>query len=1253
MILWKIGGELMLDFKKLRLNKDDRDEQVVNESIKIENTNLRDIAIIGIDLKLPMANNKEEYWENLKNGKDCLTDIPDERKEDSDQLASYLGLGGIEPKYFRCSYIDEIDKFDYKFFRMSPKEASLMDPHQRLFLQTTWGAIEDAGYGGERIVGSRTGVYAGLSDLGGFSYMRLVSETEPQSLVTALSGNTSAMLPSRIAYLLDLKGPSMVIDTACSSSMVALNVACQALRNRQCEMALVGGVRLYHLPLEDRPLLGIESSDGRTRTFDESSDGTGVGEGVAAILLKPLGEAVRDRDNIYAVIKGGAINQDGNSMGITVPNAKAQSDVIEKAWKDARIDPTTISYIEAHGTGTMLGDPIEIDGIQKVFQKYTHQKQFCAIASVKTNIGHLYDMSGMASIIKVAMALKEGVLPPNIHFNIPNSKIDFQNSPVYVNNILQEWNTEGMTRRCGVSSFGISGTNCHMVLEEYKGNEENNEVKEKGLNVFTLSAKCRESLIEMLQNYSKFLERKKDIFIEDICYTANTGRGHYNFRIAIIASTKDELREKIHELLKSKYDMNTNNSIFSGSFNMVSSNTNKRKEKNDISEEEVKELSKITEEKLKQFIYSGKTDEKLLMEICDLYVRGAKIPLTDLYRGEKRNKVSLPTYRFKRERCWLEVPQGKRPGIYRNEFISQLDKENISDEMARELRTIINKYKKELITEDEEDNSKNIRLNGRADSKYTLVQQKLGRIWGEVLGCKEINIYESFYELGGDSIIAMKIVSLIDKFIGAHINVGDILKYNTIDELGKYVNDQYLSVGSQAYLPLKIEKTDQRDAYPASSAQKRMYIMNTVNKMDISYNLPGAVILEGNLDVEKYKAVIEHLVKRHDTLRTSFELLESGEVVQHIHNEVEITIVEEEANGREINEIINEFVSPFDLSKAPLIRMKLVKLDENKYLSMYDMHHIISDGSSAGVIIGEISSLYNDMQLPELSIQYKDYAVWHNNFLNSEYVKKQEDYWISVFGEEIPTLNIPTDYPRPSVKSIEGNRIEMVLDKNLSSKINKLALDTGSTLYMVMLAAYNVLLSKYTLQEDIIVGTPIAGRHYSGTENQIGMFVNTLAMRNYPSGNKTILEFIEEVKINTMKAFENQDYQFEEIVNKLNIIRDPRRNPIFDTMFALQSMIIPEIEAKDLKTEYYELEHKVSRFDLFMEAWHKNKEITLKLEYSTQLFKKETAKNIIENYIKILESVAKNVEVKINEIELDSSYQIMDDMGDEIVEFNF
>ena len=389
-------------FESIRSGKIDKKVAAeILKTLKLEGNGQSkdDIAIIGLSSKLPSANDYETFWENLKAGKDCITEFPEERKKDIEGFLKYTYVGDREKvEYNQGGYIEDIDKFDYKFFGLSPKEASLMDPNQRVFLETAWNAIEDAGYGGDKIVGSRTGLYIGYS--GWPMYGQFVSQIEPESLSLSIAGNMSAIIASRIPYLLNLRGPSMLIDTACSSSLVALHTACKAIKNGDCEQAIVGGIRIILTPIDGMIQYGIESKDYRAKAFDDNASGTSLSEGIIAIVVKPLKKAVADRDNIYAVIKGSAINQDGASIGITAPNVLAQEDVIVKAWKDANINPETLSYIEAHGTGTILGDPIEIDGLQKAFRRYTDKKQFCAIGSVKTNFGHLIVQQDLQDYLK-------------------------------------------------------------------------------------------------------------------------------------------------------------------------------------------------------------------------------------------------------------------------------------------------------------------------------------------------------------------------------------------------------------------------------------------------------------------------------------------------------------------------------------------------------------------------------------------------------------------------------------------------------------------------------------------------------------------------------------------------------------------------------------------------------------------------------------------------------------------------------------
>ncbi len=632
--------------KSLELNNLQLDDLLINSSqpIHLEKISNKDIAIIGMAGQLPQSADLTEFWEVLRQGLDCVGPYSEKRKADIQPFMEYLGIAQNNDES-EAAYLAEIDKFDPLFFNISPKEASLMDPNQRLFLQIAWRAIEDAGYGGKKIMGTDTGVYLGFSNDGQIDYKFIVQTIAPELAALSTSGNIKSIIASRISYLLDLKGPSMVVDTACSSALTAVHLACTDLQKGRCEMAIAGGIKIILLPSRSgQAEIGIRSSTGRAHTFDNDSDGTGLGEGVIALLLKPLKKAIADRDNIHAVIRGSAVNQDGASVGITAPNSLAQAQVIESAWKDANIDPETITYIETHGTGTVLGDPIEINGMTKAFRKYTDKKQFCGVSSVKTNIGHLDSAAGIAGLLKAILALKHRELPTTVHYQSPNQKIDFAESPVYVIDQHQSWQVES-PRRCGVSAFGLSGTNCHLVLEEAPARE--SDTITSGPYVLTLSAKTREVLERMVRQYVDYLSEAMDINCRDLCYTISTGRGHYNHRLAVIFNTRQELITQ----LQSWKDSEETSRLFYGEHRIIAENK-EVKDKEELTESERRNLSTQVE-----FIIKGLQSDLQLTELeqlCQMYIRGADINWEELYLQVKPNKLSLPTYPFESRRCWID-----------------------------------------------------------------------------------------------------------------------------------------------------------------------------------------------------------------------------------------------------------------------------------------------------------------------------------------------------------------------------------------------------------------------------------------------------------------------------------------------------------------------------------------------------------------------------------------------------------------------
>ncbi len=508
----------------------------------VETTGL-EIAIIGMAGRFPGAKNIDEFWRNLRDGKESITFFSDEDLRSAGVDPSLLG----DSKYVRAAAVlDGVDSFDAAFFDCNPREAELLDPQHRLFLETAWEALEDAGYNTEAYKGA-LGVYAGASKSNyGHS---LSSDSQWADAGGAYQLNISTggdFLPTRVSYKLNLQGPSINVQTACSTSLVAVHLACQGLLNGECDMVLAGGVSVsFPRRLGYRYQEGmILSPDGHCRAFDAKSQGTVGGEGVGVVVLKRLADAIADRDSVHAIIKGSAINNDGcQKVGYTAPSVEGQAKVIRAAQVMANVEPESVSYIEAHGTGTELGDPVEVAALTKAFQSRTPNKGFCAIGSVKTNIGHLDVAAGVAGLIKTVLALKHKLLPANLHFVAPNPKIDFENSPFYVNHRLSEWQLGTTPRRAGVSSFGIGGTNAHVVLEEAPVAE--TSLRPRGRHLLLLSAKTERTLEHSTKNLARYLKDDSEANLADVAYTLQTGRRSFDYRRALIC---DDVEEAVNAL---------------------------------------------------------------------------------------------------------------------------------------------------------------------------------------------------------------------------------------------------------------------------------------------------------------------------------------------------------------------------------------------------------------------------------------------------------------------------------------------------------------------------------------------------------------------------------------------------------------------------------------------------------------------------------------------------------------------------------
>jgi acyl transferase domain-containing protein len=516
------------------------------------------IAIIGIGCRFPGAKDPETFWQLLRDGVDAITEIPTNRWNINELYdPNPESPGKMSSRY--GGFLQQVDQFDPHFFGISPREAVSMDPQQRLLLEVAWEALEDAGQVQKRLAGSRTGVFVGISTN---DYSQIQPDYPSHLQGYDLTGNVVRIAAGRLSYVFNFRGPSMAIDTACSSSLVAVHLACRSLWNGESTLALAGGVNLILSPIGNIGLTKLKalSPDGRCKTFDARANGYVRSEGAGIVVLKPLSQALADNDPIYALIRGSAINHDGRSKGLTVPYGPAQETLIREALNNARVTPAQISYVELHGTGTPLGDPIEAIALGTVLATDRPPESYCAVGSVKSNIGHLEAASGIAGLIKVALSLKHQQLPPSLHFQEPNPYIPFDTLPLKVQQSLEPWSQGSSPAFAGISSFGFAGTNAHVILEQAPQLAKLGQEEKQGENVYPnslsqpsspashcsyllpLSAHSPEAVKSLAQAYREFLVTKKldAASLQDICYTASNRRTHHEYRIALMVHPEND-----------------------------------------------------------------------------------------------------------------------------------------------------------------------------------------------------------------------------------------------------------------------------------------------------------------------------------------------------------------------------------------------------------------------------------------------------------------------------------------------------------------------------------------------------------------------------------------------------------------------------------------------------------------------------------------------------------------------------------------
>ena len=1442
------------------------------------------VAIIGMAGRFPGASNVGQFWNNLVGGVESIRTFSD---------AELKEIGVPErliqnPRYIkRCPVLEGSDQFDSGFFSYTPREAEKIDPQQRIFLECSWDVFEDAGYVPDQVNGT-VGVFAGC---GMNNYMLKNVLAHPELLESVLNfqtfiGNDKDFLATRVSYKLGLTGPSLTVQTACSTSLSAVQLACQSLQAGQCDMALAGGVSLQVPRL--RGYLYTEgeifSDDGHCRPFSSDASGTILGEGAGAVLLKRLDDAVRDKDHIYAVIKGAALNNDGYlKVGYTAPSVQGQAEVIALTHEMAGVDPETIGYIEAHDTGTPLGEPIEIAALTKVFRQKTDKKAFCAIGSLKSNIGHLDAAAGVAGLIKTALMVKHGLLPPTLHVREVNPELNLSESPFYVNDTLKTW---GMNpRRAGVSSFGVGGTNAHVLLEEAPERPPV-EAGTPQWHLLVLSGRTPKALEQREALLEDFFRKNPNVNAGHVAFTLQRGRKAFNYRSALVVRSGDEaitlLTADSSPKKSSAYCSSDNRPVafmFTGQGAQYIDMAKGLYESQPIFRKNLDRCSLILEPllgcDLKKLLYFGESDREkdrqrlnetqiaqpvlfaLEYALAQMYMHLNVIPkamighslgeyvaaclagifsLEDalglvarrgrLMQGQPRGDmlaVSLSEHELisyldpplelavvnapercvvsgpsdavselhdklkrkdaeKRVQCtmlhtshafhsqlmegavdslgefiktltlnrptipfvsnvtgtWIteseavdpnywarhlrrtvrfsdgirtlltgnytliEVGPGQTLATLARQNMPENDSDSVifstlrhpqgkDDDAAFFLNSLGRMWisgvsidwgsmnagkgygrvplpgypferqrfwieptaiyaplgtKVQTTNQDYQDNQTLYEVNTTANALYArpstvtsdyekptdAFDEKLALIWQDVLGIEKIGVHDNFFELGGDSLIAAQIISRIRDQWTCGLPIRALFGSPTIKGLSDILrNEKTIGVQNDDEIITPLAGDQSREL---SLAQQRLWFINQLEPHSPAYNIVQAVRLIGTLHIDKLQQALDAVLKRHDILRTIFKKISGMPYIEILDLQsikietIDLGHTDKSQGETEARRFMARYTPMlFDLENGPLIRAYVFQTGTAEHIFAVVMHHIIGDGWSMGVWMDELSKLYHAFNqghpslLVELPIQYSDYAHWQKQWLTRNSLKEQESYWINQLHGELPVIQLSSDYPRPVAPNYTGKHQSIELPVDLSQQIKQLAKQEGTTVYVILLSAYFVLLQTYSNQNDIIIGTPYANRDRLDIESLIGFFINMLPIRAVIGESICVQELIHYVHGLVLGAISYKDLPFERLVDLLHPERTMSYHPIFQVMFAFQNFPMPSEPSAELTFEPIVMDRGATEFELSLYMWEEKEQLCGVFEYSDEIFEASTIERMAGHFHTLLQTI--------------------------------
>jgi acyl transferase domain-containing protein len=1138
------------------------------------------IAIIGLSGRYPQSDDLDALWENLKAGRNCITEVPPERWDASRFYDPEKGKAGKS-----CSkwggFISDVDKFDPLLFNIPPVEARTMDPQERLFLETAWQTFENAGYPRARLRklqdehGLGIGVFVGAM---ASQYSFVHPDHDTGALYSMIHHWTIA---NRTSYFFDLRGPSFVVDTACSSSLLALHMACESLRRGESLMALAGGVNLLLHPSKYLGLnqIGVLGSQPRSRSLG-LSDGYVPGEGVGAALLKPLALAERDGDRILGVIRGSFANHGGATNGFGVPNPKAQADLIVRALRNAGVDPRTLGYVEVAANGSPVGDAIEIDALNRAFQQFTDERRFCAIGSVKANIGHLEPASGISQLTKVLLQLRHGKIVPSINAEPANPDVNLEDSPFYLPQQTGEWPRRVLRengvdvacpRRAAINSFGIGGTNVQLIVEEYPTPAlavEDRPAATGKVRCFPLSARDPSALRRQVAGLRAYLGAAEPVPLDRLAATLQSHREPLAERLAILARTEGGLRQALDDYLAgfndpAAYTLHTG-----------------RRELQPAADDPL--AAPDLPARLEALVEAGEWER-----VAALWVRGANVPWPQAGTG---TPLELPTYPFERRVCWFsstDRPAIPQPALEdfqisrRGEFIRpqgnntgrinsplqappQTKTENALENLTCLVADILELEPAKL------DPAEPLLSYGVDSIVLMRIRNRLKESHGfdlEPARLAELNtlrrLAEALAAAGGDTASpapstglrevrlsldggpeASRTESEVERLIAELVGKGIAL-----DAPGGELRLRGAESALDAATLAAVSGVKQtlarylagRKFQPLSACQKRYWTLSLLQTQKSAYINPMSIHLAGELDVAALELALRLAMDRNEVLRAVYPALHRQPVQViapvpwrgGIPMEDFSALPEAEARLRLDCLTTEESATPINPKTGPNVRLRLVRLNPSEHVLLITAHHVLFDGYAFEPFLRQVFEDYEALrqgQAPRRReiTQYVEFTLEEGR--RGAELSDQRGYWRAVLRDAPGITPLPLDRPRPAANSFSGDSIVRVIPARIIDALKPWLNARQASLFTGLLAVFAVAMGRWTGERRLVIGTTAQNRDRRDFEDVIGDFTNFIPLVMAMEPGASLEDLVGATKRTVEQALIHKALPFDEMI---------------------------------------------------------------------------------------------------------------------------